>query len=492
MHMSHPRYQVFVSSTFEDLQPERQSITEQLLKLRAIPAGMELFSASGRPPWSVIENALQDTDYMVLVLGGRYGSLMKGESRSYTEREYDYAVAHDIPVLAFVHRDIGALPARFVDADPELVARREAFWSKVKDSERHTVDFWSRADDLAQKVMAAVTAAFRDQPRVGWVRNPDGHGVGHAPHSSTLHVSQVSVPDDETVINAALRSVTELPFLQSNARFSVPADVDVQAEHARRERELEAVARPLVHAVARAARRDVAGTLDRYWVDLIENLSTPPRVSGSTLLIHLVRAPAMLVLNAVGVGAVAGRRSDLVGFLLSPRLQVDSPYRDAEVPAVVELGASLLYAQGWPSKHLGEYLKSAMVAEELDASTFDRAWERWQYLAAVAKVFYGGGNGGSAHLRIEDRPQAGPRPVVARQIRREVEAEGDAHPLLQGGFCGGSAELFAEAAETFDSNYGKWGNERDWDALPVTPGGGRGGILPSGPHFPGYGSPGLT
>jgi hypothetical protein len=40
------RYQVFVSSTFSDLQEERQEIIQALLELKCIPAGMELFPAA--------------------------------------------------------------------------------------------------------------------------------------------------------------------------------------------------------------------------------------------------------------------------------------------------------------------------------------------------------------------------------------------------------------------------------------------------------------
>ena len=39
------RYQVFISSTFEDLREERQAAVEAILKAGHIPAGMELFTA---------------------------------------------------------------------------------------------------------------------------------------------------------------------------------------------------------------------------------------------------------------------------------------------------------------------------------------------------------------------------------------------------------------------------------------------------------------
>jgi hypothetical protein len=72
------------------------------------------------------------------------------------------------------------------------------------------------------------------------------------------------------------------------------------------------------------------------------------------------------------------------------------------------------------------------------------------------------------------------RVTVGRSVVREFDELKDDHPTLRAGMCGGNYELFAAAATTFESNYTRWADERDWGALP--PGG---GMLPSGPHYPG-------
>ena len=46
------RYQVFVSSTYADLQDERQEVMQALLELDCIPAGMELFPAANEDQWT--------------------------------------------------------------------------------------------------------------------------------------------------------------------------------------------------------------------------------------------------------------------------------------------------------------------------------------------------------------------------------------------------------------------------------------------------------
>ena len=68
------RYQVFVSSTYEDLQEERQEVMHALLELDCIPAGMELFPAANEDQWTLIKRVIDDCDYYLVIVGGRYGS----------------------------------------------------------------------------------------------------------------------------------------------------------------------------------------------------------------------------------------------------------------------------------------------------------------------------------------------------------------------------------------------------------------------------------
>ncbi|MCX6381232.1 MAG: DUF4062 domain-containing protein, partial [Armatimonadetes bacterium] len=56
------RYQVFVSSTYQDLQEERQEVMHALLELDCIPSGMELFPAADEAQWSLIKKVIDDCD----------------------------------------------------------------------------------------------------------------------------------------------------------------------------------------------------------------------------------------------------------------------------------------------------------------------------------------------------------------------------------------------------------------------------------------------
>jgi predicted transcriptional regulator len=162
------RYQVFVSSTYSDLQAERHAVIMALLQLNAIPAGMELFPAANEDAWSLIKGVIDDCDYYILVVGGRYGSVDPIEDLSYTEKEYDYAVAHGKPVIAFLHGNPDAIPvgkaARSEQAQEKLIAFRR----KVERSK--SVKYWAGPEDLAGKVALSFSQLTRNSPAVGWVR----------------------------------------------------------------------------------------------------------------------------------------------------------------------------------------------------------------------------------------------------------------------------------------------------------------------------------
>ena len=93
------KLQVFISSTYKDLQDERQAAVEAVLSTNNIPAGMELFKAGNNSQWETIKRWINDSDVYMLILGGRYGSIEPTSKKSYTHLEYEYAISQNIPVL---------------------------------------------------------------------------------------------------------------------------------------------------------------------------------------------------------------------------------------------------------------------------------------------------------------------------------------------------------------------------------------------------------
>lgn len=99
------KLQIFISSTFIDLQEERQAAVEAVLAAGHIPAGMELFKAGNDSQLDTIKRWIDESDVYMLILGGRYGSIEPNSGKSYTHLEYEYAISKEIPVFAVVLND---------------------------------------------------------------------------------------------------------------------------------------------------------------------------------------------------------------------------------------------------------------------------------------------------------------------------------------------------------------------------------------------------
>lgn len=161
------RYQVFVSSTYADLKQERQHVTQALMEMDCIPAGMELFPATDEEQWEFIKRVIDDCDYYLLIIGGRYGSTTE-EGISYTEKEYDYAVEIGLKVVALLHEKPDNIPVGKSDIAPELREKLKIFREKV--SNNRLVKFWNEPTELPGLVALSLSKTIKMFPATGWVR----------------------------------------------------------------------------------------------------------------------------------------------------------------------------------------------------------------------------------------------------------------------------------------------------------------------------------
>ena len=121
---------------------------------------MEDFPAQDAPPLDVALAALDDCDVYVGIIGTRYGSSPPGQATSYTELEYDRASAQGLYRIILIS---GAEPQPG-EEDPTRMAAQIAFRAKLM--ENHMVDRFNSPDDLAWRVLAALTvrdAQMREQ-----------------------------------------------------------------------------------------------------------------------------------------------------------------------------------------------------------------------------------------------------------------------------------------------------------------------------------------
>lgn len=163
------RYQVFISSTYTDLQLERQAVLQSVLKLRHIPVGMEHFSATNDEQFNYIKRLLDETDYYIVIVGNRYGS-QADDGISYTEKEFDYAVNLGIPVIACIHSNPDSLPVNKSDIELNAKQKLNEFRNKIMNHRMVSYFSWENPSDLSVEVVVALINTINDYPRPGWER----------------------------------------------------------------------------------------------------------------------------------------------------------------------------------------------------------------------------------------------------------------------------------------------------------------------------------
>ena len=234
------KLQVFVSSTFKDLGPERNAAVWEILKTQGIPAGMELFVADGTKSLKIIRRWIDNSDVYFLILGGRYGSIDEKTGKSYTEIEWDYALRRKLPLVAFVASD------EYLDAKakaPGILARDvyerdnvdlyDAFKKKV--TQRQREEFSSLAE--LENSIAHVLSELRDRnDLVGWVRGGTEPAASKITLDTLLKDNRVGAlrwsaldRTERAAANDAFKALTPRPEIP--VALAASADQQIAAQH---------------------------------------------------------------------------------------------------------------------------------------------------------------------------------------------------------------------------------------------------------------------
>nr|WP_325253180.1 DUF4062 domain-containing protein [Amylibacter sp.] len=167
MALHEKRYQVFISSTFEDLREERRAVQDVVISTGDFPVQMESFPAADLDQFTFIKSLIDHCDYYVLIIAGRYGTMAE-DGMSYTEKEYRYAVSKGVPVLVMVHSERGSIAADKSEQTVEGKERLDRFIREASDGRLRKS--WNTTDGLKLSVREALDHSKATKPRVGWVR----------------------------------------------------------------------------------------------------------------------------------------------------------------------------------------------------------------------------------------------------------------------------------------------------------------------------------
>jgi len=171
---------VFISSTKEDLAKHRQCVIAAIEEAGFEPVPMEKWGAEGLAPLQKCRETVRSCARFVGIVAWMIGSNPPGETRSFTECEYEEAV-RDVPpgsdptdekihIFPFLQGDKEeeekyGWPPEYVDKDRTRV---EAFRKRLE--RNHMCAYFTSPENLAKKVLAALSADLarergRDRPR---------------------------------------------------------------------------------------------------------------------------------------------------------------------------------------------------------------------------------------------------------------------------------------------------------------------------------------
>lgn len=165
--MHEKRYQVFISSTYEDLKSERSAVQDAVISTGDFPVQMESFPAADEDQFEFIKTLIDKCDYYILIIAGRYGSIAD-DGLSYTHKEFRYATSKNVPILVMVHAHRGNISANRSEQDPLGKEKLAKFILEAETGRLRKI--WNTTDGLKLAVREALDYAKATNPGVGWVR----------------------------------------------------------------------------------------------------------------------------------------------------------------------------------------------------------------------------------------------------------------------------------------------------------------------------------
>ena len=159
------RYQVFISTSGAEMQPERIILSQTLVGMGFFSWGLEQ-----RTPLNTAfaRRQIDDCDYVVILLGSQYGE-QSVSGVGYMHLEYIYAVTKQKPIIVFMHEDPASRDPSLYDTKPELQEKFKEF-RQLLQQEADQVFCYRTLRDLEMAVRLNMPQMLERYPVSGWVR----------------------------------------------------------------------------------------------------------------------------------------------------------------------------------------------------------------------------------------------------------------------------------------------------------------------------------
>lgn len=159
------RYQVFITTSGKEMQPERMVVSQTLIGMGFFSWGLEQ-----RTPLSTAfaRRQIDDCDYVLLLLGSQYGE-QSVSGVSYLQLEYIYAVTKQKPIIVFMHEKP---ESRDIELQEQKTALKDKFFEfrHQLQKEVEQVVTYRTLRDLELAVRSYMPQMLERYPVLGWVR----------------------------------------------------------------------------------------------------------------------------------------------------------------------------------------------------------------------------------------------------------------------------------------------------------------------------------
>jgi len=156
---------IYISSTQSDLAEHRNAVRTVIPTLSSEKdfisfeyVGLEYFTPDAMPPLDDYFAALDEADFVVLLVGWRYGFIPEGSDKSVLELEYERAIQSGKTILCYVlDEDYPVSPSLLEHGAG--AARLQQFKERLK--RKHVFATFTSPDDLARKVAVDLTRIYK-------------------------------------------------------------------------------------------------------------------------------------------------------------------------------------------------------------------------------------------------------------------------------------------------------------------------------------------
>ncbi|WP_127493261.1 DUF4062 domain-containing protein [Acinetobacter calcoaceticus] len=164
------RYQIFISTSGRDMQPERMVLSQTLVGMGFFAWGLE-----HRTPLTttLARRQIDECDYVILLLGSQYGE-QTISGVSYLSLEYEYALSQAKPIIVFMHEQPENREIDLQETHPQLKDKFLAFRKKLLHEAEH-IFYFKTPRELELAVRLNIPLMIEQYGGQGWVPAPQAH-----------------------------------------------------------------------------------------------------------------------------------------------------------------------------------------------------------------------------------------------------------------------------------------------------------------------------